>query len=245
MEKKKRRESYINRIQSTIWPRTELNFSPSSEENHCIHYDNSIGNTSTTVDLVDEVNIEIYLSDKKRFQDQEMVNHLTNERITFLFQKTRNLIKMGPSFKLFSFIYSERKMLLTMILHVVLTITIWMHFSIIKFRTQEGNVPFEANRYLWKVYTPTLEFGSMHSILFQMALLPLTMSRLSISKLSTTDGLLARLIPFNRAMEFHTFLGYLMITTVIIATLVFFIFFGLLCYDGEVSERRFYSYSFA
>ena len=160
-----------------------------------------------------------------------------------LFSKTRNLIKAGPAFRLCSYIYSERKIIVVIAYHIVISLTLWIHFSTIKFRSQSATVPVTANRYLWKVYTPTLEFGLMHTILFQMAILPLTMSRLSIANLSIFGGL-AKLIPFNRMVNFHIVIGYMMIVFVCIATLFFFAFFGMLCADGEVGGSILYSYAF-
>jgi predicted ferric reductase len=71
----------------------------------------------------------------------------------------------------------------------------------------------------------------MHAILFQAALLPLTMARLSIASLS--QSFLDNLIPLNRALHMHIHLGYTMITIVILAICLFFTFFGLLCSDGD------------
>mmetsp|Transcript_9287 Transcript_9287/g.13747 ORF Transcript_9287/g.13747 Transcript_9287/m.13747 type:complete len:959 (+) Transcript_9287:157-3033(+) len=158
--------------------------------------------------------------------DKEQQEDLSN-----LFAKTRNLIKTGKVFRLFSYLYSERKMIVAFALHFVLTMVIWGHFAVTKFRTQEGNVPEIATNYYWKIYAPTLEFGAMHAILFQLSLLPLTMSRLSISKLSSS--VVEKIIPFNRMVQFHIHLGYTMVLIVILATVFFFIFFGVLCADGE------------
>ena len=71
----------------------------------------------------------------------------------------------------------------------------------------------------------------MHAILFQMALIPLTMSRFSIASLN--ESFVHRLIPLNRALRMHIHLGYTMISIVFLATIFFFAFFGMLCTDGE------------
>lgn len=71
----------------------------------------------------------------------------------------------------------------------------------------------------------------MHAILFQMTLLPLTMSRFSIASLSGT--IIDRFVPLNRTLQMHIHLGYTMVLIVFVATIVFFTFFGLLCNDGE------------
>ena len=128
-------------------------------------------------------------------------------------------------------IYSERKTFIVIAIHFFLTLVIWGHFSIIKFRFQDGNVPETAPRYNLLIYTPTVMFGSKHAILFQMALLPLTMSRLTISMLGNTP--VSKFLPLNRMLNIHIHFGYTMVLIVLLATLGFFIFFGLFCSDGE------------
>ena len=143
---------------------------------------------------------------------------------------TENAVKK-KIFRIAAKIYSERKMFIAVAIHFFLTLIIWGHFAIIKFRTQDGNVPEIAPRYYWKIYAPTLEFGSMHAILFQMALLPLTMSRLTIAMLGNSH--ITKFFPLNRMLEIHIHLGYTMVLIVFLAVVFFFVFFGLLCSDGE------------
>lgn len=88
-------------------------------------------------------------------------------------------------------------------------------------------VPVRAPNKYWKIFIPSLEFGAMHAILFQMALIPLTMCRFSLAQLSTT--ILKNYLPFNRITAMHIHLGYTMFTIVFVATCVFFIFFGHMC----------------
>jgi ferredoxin-NADP reductase len=64
-----------------------------------------------------------------------------------------------------------------------------------------------------------------------MALIPLTMSRFSISALS--ESVLDRFVPLNRALRMHIHLGYTMVGIVLLDTTFFFTFFGILCSDGE------------
>eukprot|EP00536_Pseudo-nitzschia_multiseries_P001387 jgi/Psemu1/181111/e_gw1.18.42.1 len=106
-----------------------------------------------------------------------------------------------------------------------------MHFALIKFEEQAGKVPEGANRYWLKRLVPPIEFGSMHAILFQMALIPITMCRFSIAALA--ESVVNKVIPLNRALAMHIHLGYTMIVIVFLATIVFFFFFGLLCSEGE------------
>ena len=148
-----------------------------------------------------------------------------------VFRLARRYIKPGWSFRITTALYSERKLLVFILVHFVATMVIWGHFALTKYQEQEGKVPPEANRYWWKRMAPTLEFGAMHAILFQMALLPLTVSRLSIAVASSS--VFDRFIPFNRVMRLHIHLGYTMVSIVVLATIIFFAFFGLLCSDGE------------
>jgi len=52
---------------------------------------------------------------------------------------------------------------------------------------------------------PPIEFGAMHAILFQLALIPLTMSRLLLARVSTSR--LGRLFPMESIMQFHIHIG--------------------------------------
>ena len=101
----------------------------------------------------------------------------------------------------------------------------------IKWQEQEQKVP-EGAPYFWlKRIAPPLEFGSMHAILFQMALIPMTMSRFSIAALS--ESILNRFVPLNRAVRIHIHLGYTMVLIIFLATVFFFFFFGIVCADGD------------
>lgn len=84
---------------------------------------------------------------------------------------------------------------------------------------------------MWKRIVPPLEFGAMHAILFQMALIPFTMSRFSITSLAGST--LDRFLPLNRILRMHIHLGYTMVVVVFLATVLFFTFFGLMCSNGE------------
>ena len=94
-------------------------------------------------------------------------------------------------------------------------------------------VPQGAPNFWWKRLAPPLEFGSMHAILFQMALLPLTMSRFTISSLSNSS--VNQFLPMDKMLAMHIHLGWTMVLIILVATIFFFIFFGKLCADGEQS----------
>lgn len=82
---------------------------------------------------------------------------------------------------------------------------------------------------------PALEFGSMHAILFQIALIPITMSRYTITSLSRTS--LSKVVPFNHMTAMHIHLGYTTVLIVLLATITFFIFFGTLCEEQKTGEE--------
>ena len=124
-------------------------------------------------------------------------------------------------------------------------------------------MPKAAPRYWAKRLVPPIEFGSMHaskctsylavirytvkqpshlnpytfavvsfySVLFQMALIPFTMSRYTIATFSNSS--LNKYLPLDKALRIHIHLGYTMVSIVFSATIVFFIFFGLSCSEGE------------
>ncbi len=80
---------------------------------------------------------------------------------------------------------------------------------------------------------PTFEFGTMHAILFQLGALPLTMCRLVISKASST--FLNSIIPFNEALKCHIAIGYTLVVMLFLTIIVFLMFFGVNCSDGDAA----------
>ena len=51
--------------------------------------------------------------------------------------------------------------------HTVITLLIWQHFFYLKLQEKRASVPPTAPNYRWKLLVPPIEFGMMHSILFQ------------------------------------------------------------------------------
>jgi predicted ferric reductase len=105
------------------------------------------------------------------------------------------------------------------------------HYGLVKFNFQEENVSADDPNFRAKCLITPFAFVSKHAILFQMALIPLTMSRFSISSLS--ESILNRFIPLNEVLRIHAHLGYTMTIITFIATFYFFTFFGYLCADGD------------
>lgn len=123
----------------------------------------------------------------------------------------------------------DYNLLLFRTVHILITIIIWQHFFLTKFKQKEKGVPEGAPNYWLKRLVPPIEFGMMHQILFQMAILPLTMCRRTLAAAST--GGLSRIIPFEHMVTFHIFVGYAFCLIIIAATVVFFGFFGKVCSD--------------
>ena len=94
-------------------------------------------------------------------------------------------------------------------------------------------VPPAAPFHSWKVGVPTFEFGMMHAILFQLAILPLTMCRLSIATLSRTS--FSYFIPFERMTDYHIAVGYVLVIFLLATISIFFMFFGVICTSGDTS----------
>jgi predicted ferric reductase len=76
----------------------------------------------------------------------------------------------------------------------------------------------------------------MHAILFQMALLPLSMRRFTLAQLSHTP--LLKYVPFNKITAMHIHLGYTKVLIVFLATVFFFGFFGMLCQDQKNGTEK-------
>lgn len=148
-----------------------------------------------------------------------------------IFHKARHYLNPGPLLRSTIYLFGERKLLTFFCVHFVCTMVIWAHFFFIKFDQKTADVPRDAPFYWWKVIVPPLEFGSMHAILFQMALIPLTMCRYSIASLS--ESAINKFIPLNRMFHLHIHLGYTICIILILATVMFFAFFGLLCANGD------------
>eukprot|EP00934_Nitzschia_sp_Nitz4_P008624 Nitzschia sp. Nitz4//scaffold5_size260463//166837//169320//NITZ4_000997-RA/size260463-exonerate_est2genome-gene-0.281-mRNA-1//1//CDS//3329555385//8614//frame0 len=128
--------------------------------------------------------------------------------------------------------YGDRQMKILLLSHIVATLIVWYHFGLQKYTQKVHAVPLDDPFIHWKRLVPALEFGSMHVILFQMALLPLTMCRHSISVLAG-HPVWGSYFPWNRLQSMHIYLGYFVSLTVILATIIFFTFFGRLCAAGD------------
>ena len=113
-----------------------------------------------------------------------------------------------------------------------------VHYALTKHiaikEAQSNHDPFtdgeliHAKAQLW---FPTFVFATKHVIHLHLALLPLTMCRYSITRLSST--FLRRYIPFDDMMKCHIFLGYVLVGLVALAFTLFMIYYTLLCTSGD------------
>eukprot|EP00038_Savillea_parva_P021487 m.35020 g.35020 ORF g.35020 m.35020 type:complete len:981 (+) comp5221_c0_seq1:1142-4084(+) len=111
------------------------------------------------------------------------------------------------------------------ILHLIFTFAVWQHFFYIKLRQRELAVPEKAPNYNWKLFVPPTEFGMMHSILFQLALIPITVSRSLLAWIATRFCIL----PLEHIMTLHIHIGYAFCALLIASSALFLVFFGKLC----------------
>jgi predicted ferric reductase len=132
--------------------------------------------------------------------------------------------------------YDRRRLIMLGLAHAMATMVVWAHFFYTKYRKQEASVPDGANLYWWKRLVPPLEFGAMHAILFQMALLPLTMARSTVAYLSQTY-VGRKYIPLHKVVAMHIHLGYVMVGFVFGSTILFFIFFGQGCVQQKSGKE--------
>ncbi|GFH55317.1 hypothetical protein CTEN210_11793 [Chaetoceros tenuissimus] len=147
------------------------------------------------------------------------------------FGSTIKALNPGPIFRAVVSLYADRKFLLLVSFHVVATLICYAHFGLLKFQSQSTKVPEAAPFYSWKIGVPTFEFGTMHAILYQLAILPLTMCRLLIANLSGT--FVSKIIPFDEMTRCHIGIGYTFAFLLLITIIVFLMFFGTICSSGD------------
>ena len=131
-------------------------------------------------------------------------NRLIREAVRFQTKRERKRGKLATLCQKGT-MTENRKMIFLAVAHALATLIIWQHFFYVKYRVQEAKVPDEANLYWWKRLTPPIEFGAMHAILFQMALLPLTMARQTVAALSNTY-IGRKFVPLHKVVAMHVHL---------------------------------------
>lgn len=152
-----------------------------------------------------------------------------------LFVNATEWIDPSRFFRTIVRVYAERRLVLLWCLHTSATLMIATHFAIQKHAQKTDAIPIKAPFRTAKIWVPTMEFGLMHAVLFQLALIPLTMARYTIAALSSCNTILRQFVPLHQAPAMHIYLGYWVVTAVTIATIVFVLFFGTLCAHGDAS----------
>lgn len=128
-----------------------------------------------------------------------------------------------------NFMTIRGQLVMVVLLHTLATIGVFQHFFHKKFLQRAEQVPDAAPNHWQKRMVPSFEFGAMHSLLFTMALLPLTMCRFTITKLR--NSWFGKYFPFDYMIEFHKWLGYVMGVQLLVTFLVFVGHFAKLCDD--------------
>ena len=80
---------------------------------------------------------------------------------------------------------------------------------------------------------PPILYGSKHALLFQMALLPLSMCRHTIALASSTA--IKDFIPLGRMHHFHIYVGYVLVAITVIDAVMFGLYFRSMCNLGNQS----------
>jgi hypothetical protein len=102
--------------------------------------------------------------------------------------------------RVLSRLIAGRSAMHAILLHTIATLVIVMHFFLVKWAETLVTVPPDAIGYIWQRLIPSVEFGMMHSTLFQLALLRITMCRHLITTSAITNA---------STMHFaHLHLGY-------------------------------------
>ena len=86
----------------------------------------------------------------------------------------------------------------------------------------------DAPNYWLKRLMPPFEFGLMHALLLQMALLPLTMCKTLLAGLSSR---FPHALPFEHMTQFHIHVGYTFCGLMLVATVPFVAFLWKVCGD--------------
>ena len=125
-----------------------------------------------------------------------------------LFNKAREFVSSSYIFRLAANYYSERKLMVFIMAWLCAVAVVYTHFAI---KTGNHGSPTARAAKLgdWWIYKyfPMIEAGGVNAILSIISLLPLTMCRFTISKLSDTFP--ALFVPLNRLRRVHIFFAYL------------------------------------
>ena len=97
---------------------------------------------------------------------------------------------------------------MTIAIHTLATLFVFLHHALQKEEQTASKVPQGAPRYWQKRLVPVFEFGAMHALLLQMAILPIVMCSNLLTALRRTP--LGVLLPLASSTAFHQHLGAVM-----------------------------------
>lgn len=117
--------------------------------------------------------------------------------------------------------------------HILQFPNVSAHYGMTKYHLRSETLTVEEMNHTLKIIAPTIAYGTKHMIHFQLCMLPLTMCRYSIAQLSQTN--LFRFIPFEDMTQYHIWVGYALVSFVILAFSAFMFYYGIACGSGENS----------
>jgi len=180
-----------------------------------------VGEAVSKTDVNEELGAETLLAQPP----EEQKRHLRN---------STGYISSGPEIAWTSFterlsflLCSKPQLVMFMMFHLMASLVVYLHFFSRKWCDLEQVLPRKASNYWQKHTVPPLEFGAMHSLLYQMIMLPLCMCRNLLTYARGTC--FNRYLPLDDIISVHKFLGYLMTGQVLVAFLLFVGHFGTLC----------------
>eukprot|EP00038_Savillea_parva_P009097 m.181250 g.181250 ORF g.181250 m.181250 type:complete len:1046 (-) comp15201_c0_seq1:102-3239(-) len=115
------------------------------------------------------------------------------------------------------------------ILHILISFIVWQHFFLHKYARKLRDIPEGDTNEHMKRILPAMDFGTMHMVLLQFALLPVTVSRSLLAWISTWTTAL----PLDQVMTMHIQIGYTFGACMVVAPASLNIFLAKLCWDAS------------
>lgn len=130
--------------------------------------------------------------------------NLIKEKEKEMFNKARGLV--NPVSQFFAKFFSERKLLVFMMLYSAALLVVFGHFALTTGNHNWHKVRPSFDHYWMLTRFPMIEAGGVNACLLIWALLPLTMTHFTISKLG--DTFIGKFIPFRRFVRVHIFYAW-------------------------------------
>lgn len=117
--------------------------------------------------------------------------------------------------------------------HMTISMVVWQDAFLSRRTHLKTTVPDDANRAALKRLVPAVAYGLKHIILYQFCVLLLTMCHGLTSRVTSSNLEISKYIPMELKHSFHIKVGYITFSMIILATMYFFIFYGILCADHK------------